>query len=174
MLIDDRDSVFEEIYAIYEEAFPETERRTYEGQLEAMRNPHYQLFTIEENGQTLAFLGCWNLPGCVFVEHLAVDARCRGKGYGRKLIDECLASTTKPVFLEIEPVCETGSTEDKRRKFYEAAGFKCHTFDYEQPPLQGNSPWIKLWILSYGILINDNTFETFKKEIYETVYKIKC
>lgn len=167
--IEDR---FEEIYHIYEEAFPKSEKRTKEGQLAVMKNAYYRLLVHEEEGKILAFLGYWELPGCCFVEHLATTGACRGKGYGKHLVIECIKESKKPLFLEIEPVTDEDPMTARRAAFYQRLGFHCNFFPYCQMPLKAGDHPIRLWVMSYGKVISEKEFQPFKKEILENVYQV--
>lgn len=163
---------FEEIYAIYRTSFPDVEQRTKDSQAAVLNNPYYRLYIREEEGKILAFLGCWHLPSCCFVEHLATTEACRGKGYGKDLIVECLADTEKPVFLEIELICEEDPMTGRRAGFYERLGFVANTFPYEQMPLKQGDAAIPLWVMSYGNAVTEEEFLPYKREIYQLVYGI--
>lgn len=171
MLIENGIKRFDEIYKIYEESFPEVERRTKEGQREAMGRSCYRLHVMEEHGEILAFAGCWELPSCVFLEHLATSEACRGKGYGKLLVQECIDNTNKPVFLEIEPITEQDIMTARRAGFYERLGFYVNRFPYEQVPLKAGDSPIPLWIMSYGAPVEEEVFRPYKKEIYRIVYR---
>ncbi|WP_394523151.1 GNAT family N-acetyltransferase [Lacrimispora sp. JR3] len=172
MLLNTPQSRFEEIYRVYEEAFPEVERRTREGQKKVFQNPDYRIRIAEEEGEVAAFLGYWNLPGCVFLEHLATAEKSRGKGYGKLLVEEVLAEAEKPVFLEIEPVTEDDPMTARRARFYERLGFYLNSFDYLQMPLKPEDEPIKLMIMSYGGPVAEKEFDVYKKEIYRLVYGV--
>ena len=185
---------FEEIYQIYQEAFPNVERRTKEGQRAILENPRYRLRVIQEGndkgdegresdgsggegkkelGQIIAFLGYWELDSCIFLEHLATTAPCRGKGYGRQLIQECLdegKEKEKPLFLEIEPVTAENPITGRRESFYHRCGFATNHFFYQQMPLKEGDRPILLWIMSWPEAVSEERFLPFKKEIYQEVY----
>lgn len=174
MLLKNPIRCFEEIYLIYEEAFPPVERRTKEGQKRVFENPSYRVRVIKEKDTILAFLGYWELDSCVFLEHLATTPQCRGKGYGKVLAEEAAAETEKPIFLEIEPVTEEEPMTSRRAGFYERLGFCVNTFYYEQMPLKEGDQPIPLWVMSYGQPVTAEEFRPYKKEIYERVYGISC
>ncbi len=47
---------FDKIFALMEESFPESERRTYTGQKELLADEHYRLLTeTDNNNQIVAF-----------------------------------------------------------------------------------------------------------------------
>ncbi len=174
MLIEHPKSRFEEIYKVYVEAFPAIERRTREGQEKVFEHPAYQVRIIEEQGEVLAFLGYWELPGCVFLEHLATLEKSRGKGFGKQLVEEVLKETLKPVFLEIEPVTKDDPMTERRAGFYQRLGFYLNPFDYQQMPLKPEDAPFRLMIMSYGRPFTNEEFFPYKKEIYEIVYKVEA
>lgn len=173
MLLKNDSGRFEEIYEIYQEAFPPIEKRTKSAQEAVFKNPYYRLYVIEERGRILAFLGCWHLPSCCFVEHLATTKACRGKGYGKDLVEECLADTDKPVFLEIESIIDADPMTAHRAGFYERLGFYVNRFPYQQMPLKTEDDPMTLWIMSYGEPISEEAFRPYKKEIYQMVYQVE-
>lgn len=173
MLLKYPKSRFEEIYQVYEEAFPAIERRTREGQERVFDHPLYRIRIVEEEGRGFAFLGYWELSGCIFLEHLATLKQSRGKGYGKRLVEEVLKETEKPVFLEIEPVTEADPMTGRRAGFYERLGFHLNPFFYEQMPLKPEDNPLRLMIMSYGAPMTKEEFLPYKKEIYEMVYGVK-
>ncbi len=172
MFLNNPQSRFEEIYSVYEESFPDLERRTKEGQKKVFHNPDYRIRIVEEEGEILAFLGYWNLPGCIFLEHLATTEKSRGKGYGKVLVKEVLKEAEKPVFLEIEPVTEADPMTGRRAGFYQRLGFHLNSFDYQQMPLKPEDEPMKLMIMSYERAVTETEFEPYKKEIYRLVYGV--
>ena len=172
MLQIDRKNRFEELYTIYEASFPDMERRTKEAQRKIIDHPYYHVNAVEEAGVIKAFLGYWDLPGCVFLEHLATAEQSRGKGYGRLLVKETVKDVRKPVFLEIEPVTANDPVTGKRAEFYKRLGFYINDFFYEQMPLKPLDSPIPLWIVSHKRPISSEEFLPFKKEIYEIVYGV--
>jgi GNAT superfamily N-acetyltransferase len=173
MLLKNPQTHFEEIYHIYKESFPGIERRTKDDQKRVFGNPCYKVRVIEEEEKIVAFLGYWDLPTCVFMEHLATTEVCRGKGYGKKLVEEVMEESEKHVFLEIEPITEKDPMTRSREGFYERLGFRSNSFYYEQMPLKPEDKPIPLLIMSYGKLMTEEEFKPYKKEIYELVYGVE-
>ncbi|MEG7531775.1 MAG: GNAT family N-acetyltransferase [Hungatella sp.] len=173
MLLREPGRRFEEIYQIYEEAFPEIERRTYEGQKQVLRDNRYRLRMKELEGAVQAFLGYWELPNCIFLEHLATTKACRGLGYGKELVLECVTDTDKPIFLEIEPIHEQKPMTARRAGFYERLNFHVNRFPYEQMPLKDGDAPLPLWVMSYGEPFSKERFLPYKTEIYHHVYGIE-
>lgn len=163
---------FDEIFEIYLESFPEIERRTKESQYQVFENARYRIFCKVEDGAIAAFLGCWDLPSCCFVEHLASRPEYRGRRFGEMLVQECISSTDKPIFLEIEPVTDQDPFTGRRAGFYERQGFVLNRFPYEQMPLKEGDEPVPLWVMSYGRAFDREAFFPYKKEIYEMVYQV--
>lgn len=170
--VDDRSSQFDEVYHIYEEAFPDQERRSREGQKKAMEDPCYRLLVKVKDGAIIAFLGYWDLPSCIFIEHLATTPVCRGKGYGKDLVVKCLHNVKKPVFLEIEPITRSNPMTARRAGFYERLGFRCNHFPYLQMALKPEDKPCTLWLMSRGKTMTEKEFFPYKKEIYQIVYGV--
>lgn len=173
MLIEKQENHFEEIYAIYQASFPDQERRTKEGQRDTFFNPRYHIRAVKECGKIGAFLGYWDLPGCVFFEHLATAEISRGNGYGKLLVEETVRETKKPIFLEIEPVTKDNPITGRRAVFYERLGFYINRFFYQQMPLKPGDNPMQLWVTSYGKPVSEEEFYPYKKEIYQMVYGVK-
>lgn len=164
---------FDEIYAIYEASFPESERRTYEDQKEALQREGCSIRVIEEEGKIVSFLEYWHLNSCIFLEYLASAEEWRNKGHGKRLIGECLEEakeSKKPLFLEIEPLTKEDPMTERRAGFYRRMGFCLNKFPYQQPPLKKGDGYKDLMIMSYGVEIEEKRFREYQKEIYSQVY----
>ena len=162
---------FDEIYDLMEEAFPESEYRTYENQKKLFEKKEYKVITEKnEDGEIIAFLAYWKFKEFYFIEHIAVSSKCRGGGIGSKIMRRFIESANMPIILEIEPPIDEIS--NKRRSFYEKLGFKFCEYEYFQMPLRENTKPMRLNIMSYPSLISKIDFERFKKIIYENVYDI--
>ena len=162
---------FDEIYDLMEEAFPESEYRTYENQKKLFEKKEYKIITEKnDTGKVIAFLAYWNFKDFCFIEHIAVSSKCRGGGIGSKIMRRFIESANMPIILEIEPPIDEIS--NKRRSFYEKLGFKFCEYEYFQMPLRENTKPMRLNIMSYPSLISKIDFERFKKIIYENVYDI--
>lgn len=169
---EDLKSEFDQIYKIMETSFPVQELRTYEGQKELLESPYYQIYYVKDQEEIIAFLSCWTLPTCVFIEHLATTEKCRSKGIGKKLVLECLNDAKSPVFLEIEPITEKDPMTARRAAFYQRLGFLINDFAYQQQPLQISHQASDLLIMSLGKSYSQDEFLPYKKEIYTYVYRV--
>ncbi|WP_444684386.1 GNAT family N-acetyltransferase [Alkalicoccus luteus] len=58
-----------------------------------------------------------------FIDYLFVSKMARGKGIGKKLLDD-LKQRSKPIILEVEPVDYDDTDTEKRQRFYRREGFQ--------------------------------------------------
>lgn len=166
-MMDER--LFEEVFAILDEAFPSSEKRTYEGQKRVLSHEAYHLSVRrDEAGRVIAFLASWEFEDFRFVEHLAVSRAARGGGLGGKLLAEFLARDERPVILEVEPAHDDVSA--RRIGFYERYGFHLNPFPYVQPPLQEGEKDLPLCIMSYPSPLGEEAFTACRKRLYREVY----
>jgi ribosomal protein S18 acetylase RimI-like enzyme len=164
-------TTFDEIFAIMEASFPTSEIRTYAGQQELLDVPHYRLITeVNADGVIIAFIACWEFPGFRFVEHIAVDPSIRGGGIGKKLMEEYIRQSGKPVLLEVEP--PVGEMEQRRIGFYERLGFHLNPYAYVQPPLREGNADLPLQIMTYPNPVDEEEFDLYREILYTEVYKV--
>lgn len=169
--IDMNENDFDSFFNILDNSFPKSEKRDYPSQKNLLSISNYRPFVFKENDEVLALMAVWEFDDFIYVEHLAVDSKLRGKGVGSELIKNYLNRCDKRVFLEVEPPnCETSK---KRVSFYEKLGFSFNDFYYLQQPLNpGDSPF-RLNIMSYPEAICEREFDTYKKDIYKDVYGVE-
>ncbi|MBB4823076.1 ribosomal protein S18 acetylase RimI-like enzyme [Sporosarcina luteola] len=168
-MIDDRE--FDQLYALMEASFPNSERRTYAGQKALLEDPHYRLLTrTDDNNRITAFLASWEFTTFRFVEHIAVDPVMRGSGTGGNLMSHYMEESTKPVILEVE--LPDSELAQRRIGFYERLGFHLNPFDYMQPALQEGQTDLPLYIMSYPRPITEDEFTHYKETLYSVVYKV--
>ncbi len=162
-------SHFEEVFKLMEKSFPKNEYRAKENQKKLLKNPMYKLdVKTDESGKTIAFIASWDFPKFLFIEHLAVDPSCRGKGMGSKIMKDFINNSKKPIVLEIE--IPNDEISIKRKNFYEKLGFKLNNHEYYQLPLRKGDKPMKLNLMSYPNEIPDETFEIIENIIQSYVY----
>lgn len=162
---------FPRIYEIMQAAFPPSEIRSYDGQLQLMNHRYYRLYIQKQQERIIAFLAVWEFDDINFIEHFAVDSAYRGDGLGQKMLKEYLSHAVKPVFLEVEP--PTTDIAHRRIKFYERIGFHLNQFDYRQPALQVGQKPLLLKNMTYPNPVEEILFHYYKKMVFETVYSTK-
>ncbi len=151
-LLDKKD--FDEVYAIMEASFPETEIRPREEQYALFDDRAYRILVRREEGNTAGFFAVWDFPEVLYIEHFAVDGRLRGGGIGAAMIGELKALSDKPICLEVE-----------------RNGFFLNPYPYIQPPISAGRDAIPLLIMTGGGFIDEAKFEKIKQLLYTRVYK---
>ncbi|CAM4163931.1 GNAT family N-acetyltransferase [Lacicoccus alkaliphilus] len=160
---------FEEVYAIMESSFPESERRTKERQRKLLDVEGYHLYGLKGNGEIIGFVAEWDGPDHRFVEHFAISAHARGGGIGTKLLQAYHTLRDKPVILEVEPPAD--EMQKRRIAFYERNGYHLSGCGYTQPVINENHPGIPLVLMSYPEALSEERFMLFKNWIFNTVYR---
>ena len=162
------------IWPLMEEAFPPVERRTRQGEMEILRRDDVCMRVVTEGEQVTAFMIWWDLPTCIFGEHLAVAQNLRGGGRGTALLTllkEVSEREQKPFVLEIEPP-QASEQALHRLRFYRRNGFVFNDFPYKQQPLKDGDEPIDLCIMSYRKGFTAQQFLPIKRDIYRTVYNL--
>lgn len=160
---------FDRVYEIMEEAFPPCELRDYVGQRALLDHPNYRLYVKKVDGVIVSFLGAWEFDDFIFGEHFAVDDSCRGNGLGATVLKEFFNLTDKVFFFEVEsPESQMAA---RRIKFYERLGCQLSDFGYVQPALQSGQEPVDLICMTYPIKLDEETFESYKKQVFDVVYK---
>lgn len=157
---------------LYIESFPLSERRPVEKMLNLYKNdsPFVISVTIEDD-QIVGFLTYWDLGEFIFAEHFAISPEYRNGGYGRKVMDLFIASSDKPIILEVE--LPTTILSERRIGFYQRIGFKLwENINYQQPPYHNESNAISMKLMSYGNIDIEKELISIKDKIYETVYNL--
>lgn len=159
---------FDEFWRILCEAFPENEHRSREDHKALLNNPIYQLNYIRENQQVLGFWSLWNIGAFSFMEHLALDNSCRGKGYGTKVFEILFSSLDRPLILEVE----RPDTEEAQRRIalYQRLGLHLNLYDYYQPPLQPGFEPVPMYLMSWPEPLEEDAFNTVRERLYDIVY----
>ena len=160
---------FDKIYAILEASFPKDERRPYDEQKALLDETLYSLYIIRDGEEIVAFIASWDFEKMRYIEHFAVNPKYRNNGIGAKMINEFIASGSKPVCLEAEPPEDDMSK--RRIGFYKRNGFFLNNYPYIQPPMSKGYNWVPLMIMTTGREINPEEYEELKSTLYRFVYK---
>lgn len=163
---------FPRVYEIMKESFPKEEHRSYEDQLALMDREEYKLYgACDPTGELMGFLGVWELPEILFIEHFAVKGSCRNQGIGSESLKLLLLEYSTPACLEVEE--PQSMITERRIAFYERHGFCVNDFFYQQPSLgQGREP-VPLKIMTTGGPLTQQGFETLRDLLYRRVYGLQ-
>ena len=158
---------FEAVYGKMEAAFIREERRDIEPARALLQNPLYKMYHLEEDGERVGFVALWTLGEWAFVEHLAIDAQYRNRGYGAMAL-EVLKKRFSKIVLEVEqPVTEMAA---RRIGFYERCGFCRNDYPYRQPSYREAGGEIDMFLMTYPTLCEDCT--PIVKLLYGNVYHV--
>lgn len=161
---------FDEFWRILCEAFHEETHRSREAHEALLKHPLYQLNYIREEGRVLGFWSIWNLGSFRFMEHLAVDSCCRGKGYGSRVFRQLFETSPLPLVLEVE----RPDTEEARRRieFYRRLGLHLNPYDYIQPAMQEGCGPVPLYLMSWPDPLGEAGFKEVRRLLYDKVYEV--
>ncbi len=162
--------LWDEVWKLYIDSFPEHERRRISSHNLASENPEFFTTIAVENGHLLALLFYWKHEKMIFIEHLAVNPSMRGKNIGSSILRNFVEQHTgSNIILEIEP--PEDELTIKRLRFYERIGFKSNNYPYMHPSYCRNGKVHPLVILSYPTSLSQEDFDTFTGYIHTTVLR---
>lgn len=142
--------------SLYNRSFPREERRPWNQEMALVDSgmPFFRFLIATDmaDGRFVGFATVWQLPGAVYIEHLAVDERLRSSGAGGKILDEIVSEAASlPVVVEVEPD-EANEDAGRRIAFYERHGFEAlRDFVYFQPPYAPGLPDVRLMLMATKI-----------------------
>lgn len=122
--------IFQRMWKLYLESFPSHERRSYEAQLEALKDPHLFCMKILYGWKFSGFVWFWKHADFYYIEHMAMCPQMRSKGLGSRVLS-LLQQRKKRIILESEP--PTNETRKRRIGFYKRNGFHANAVHYEHP-----------------------------------------
>ncbi|MEG0457490.1 MAG: GNAT family N-acetyltransferase [Oscillospiraceae bacterium] len=162
---------YNDIYNLFENSFPENERRSRKNQEKLINNNYYNILTaIDEKNELLGFMFFWNFNDFIYVEHFAINTEKRNMGLGGKFLDY-LKQNYNNIILEVEHPLEEMSI--RRIGFYERCGFFINEYDYIQPAMQKGLKPLPLKIMSYPAKINNEFYKKVEKLLHNVVYNIE-
>lgn len=105
--------------------------------IKAYETHDHQLLVAEDNGILVGVIAFnyyehFRLPkGCCHIDTLVIDKEQRGKGIGKKLIQEVEHYAAKRGAIAVELITANYRRSDGTHNFYESLGYKDHqTLDY--------------------------------------------
>ena len=95
------------INTLYHNSFPKAERRPWPALMQLIEPgvmPFFKLYTVlTAEGKFAGFVSTWQLPGSLYIEHLAVEPYMRSQGVGGMILDTVcgMAKPEEPVVAEV-------------------------------------------------------------------------
>ncbi len=163
----------DQLFALYRESFPASERRSEEDLRAALSGSDYLVLSREDAGQIIGFAMIF-VPAAkhfALLEYLAVAPNRRSAGLGRKLVEEAIEATRgRSLLIEIESQT-ADPTSARRQTFYEKCNFNRIAGVKYQLPLPGNPPPMELWAHPASESSpNRKQLELWLRTIYVQVY----
>jgi len=157
-----------EVWKLYEESFPLSERRKEEDHIRACTDPFFFPLSAWEEGQLIGIIFYWEWDSYRYTEYLAVTPHLRSQGYGSKML-RYVCDSDHTLILEIDPLVDELSV--RRLQFYERAGFTLTPYRFVHLPYRLESKPKELLILSYPTMINKEQYQNFLKFMNERVIR---
>ena len=87
-----------------------------------LTNETARFYVLRDNKKLLGYIGANNICGEVYITNVAVSGGCRGKGYGKKLVNHLLKQSEleKALFVTLE----VRESNENAINLYEKCGFK--------------------------------------------------
>ncbi len=160
---------FNQINELYEHAFPLHEQRTYAGRVSILADPSFYLLHISDKEQFIGFIGCWSVGNYFYIEHIAIHAKLRGKGYGQKVLKN-FCGQYQNIILEIDPL--TTDIARQRLRFYQHCGFQINSCQHTHPNYRKEYEPHELILLTYPHKITESEYQYFD-HILKTIIMAK-
>lgn len=168
------------VLGIYEEAFPEKERRSREDIIRQIdRNSDYNFFIVLKDDFPVGMAVVWVLESrFIYIEHLAIAADKRSGGIGSKAMKLLKDKSPFPIIIEVEKKLEGMTAEeiencDRRLRFYGKHDFVLSEKEYVQPSYGEGLDSVEMNLMECrGNLLEDD-FEGVKAALYKYVYHIE-
>ncbi len=130
---------------------------------------NFHLMLACHKGEPVGFVSFWDLGGFCYVEHLATLPALRGKGHGKRIIEQLQENAHKLV-LEVEEPCDELSA--RRIGFYRRVGFELCNTPYTQPSYRKGGNTVPMLLMFYGWAADTANYETAKQVIYKNIYNL--
>ncbi|MRT93662.1 GNAT family N-acetyltransferase [Ancylomarina sp. 16SWW S1-10-2] len=161
---------FLQAWHLYEQAFPMDERRDLDLQQQAMQNVNYHFDIVSIDGVFVGFILWWQFKGLRYIEHLATRMECRGKGYGKSIVEQFATESADQIILEVE--LPNNAISKRRIGFYQRLGFKLNQHDYKQLPMRKNGAEVEMLLMTYPNALTAQQLSFFKASYREMCYSI--
>ncbi len=157
-------------HELYEESFPEKERRSRKAQAAAAMDDAAHCRIITDCGSLAAIVYFWLSPKMLYLEFLAVAPSRRGKSLGGELLHSLRAEyPDRRIVLEIEPPIEGFAL--RRLGFYRRNGYVANDYDYIHPSYRLGEAACphRLVVMSHGTQLSREEYDAFLRFMRDTV-----
>ena len=156
------------LFDLYEQSFPPFECRTRDVHYQAVDDDRFYPMAVYNDDEFIGLLFYWLIDGICYIEHLAIAADSRGKGYGTLILKD-FCSLFNNIVLEIDPPIEDVSIA--RERFYHHLGFITSKFDYIHPSYREEYIPHTLVLMKHKNDMAEDEFERFKNIMFNDIMK---
>ncbi len=161
------DPCLEKLIALYEESFPEEERRDINQLKRMIAEVDAMQFCAIELDEKLAGLAIyWDMGDFYYMEHLAVFPSMRNHKIGQQVLQWWQANLPKLQLLEVEP--PLNEMAERRINFYRRNGLEVLEKSYIQPDYREDKDSCPLWIMGTN---EHPELASFIKTIQDIAYR---
>jgi ribosomal protein S18 acetylase RimI-like enzyme len=161
--------LFGQAWNLYKKSFPPEERRPLRMQNRIMDNPLYHVDIITGKDKFIGFILWWGFENVRYIEHLATSPRLRGKGYGRRILENFISKSAIPVLLEVEH--PTTEINKRRIGFYRRTGFVLNEhIIYKHPPYRKGGEYVSLMLMTCPDAITEKEAGRFCEEYHPVIH----
>lgn len=161
--------LFEQAWSLYKKSFPPEERRQLRTQKKIMDNLSYHFELIIDDGSFVGINLWWGFDSLRYIEHLATLPKLRGKGYGRRILDDFTSASAIPVLLEVE--YPDHDISRRRIQFYRRAGFILNEYPYTHPPYKKGGNRVSLLLMTHPDAITGNELKYFLEQCHPVIHQ---
>ena len=165
-ITDPTDIRLQKLISLYEEAFPEEERRKIK-QLKRLISERSEMYfnAIETDGILAGLFIYWDMQ-FYYLEHLAVFTPMRNLKVGQQVLDYIAEHLTGMRLLEVEPTTDEITT--RRVNYYRRNGYEILDKTYMQPSYDEDIEVGNLWIMGNR---KSDRLQEFIERIKQMAYK---
>lgn len=157
-----------QVKEIYIEAFPVGERIPFQDFF-SKNFKGYQLYSLTINEKVIAMVHFKNLKNFVHINYIAVEKKCRSKGYGSLILSKIKEMfNNKPIVVDIEELDEKSDNckeKIRRKAFYKKNGFEFGKYNF----------WWEGFFMTYMAYgnVDGKEFMKYIVKIFPTIKNIK-
>ncbi len=107
---------FSEMQAIYEDSFPECEKKPFSLIIQKMNGNLVDMWSIKESGEIYGIAITMKYKDIVLLDYFAMETQARGRGFGTRALEQLKRIYDgKRFFLEVESTLEEGASNQRQR-----------------------------------------------------------
>lgn len=154
--------------SLYQISFPTHEQRETPSQSAILSDDRYHFTLLLEGDTFVGLLLFWEMPELLYIEHFCILPELRNKQYGQQAL-ALLRQQNKLLLLEIDP--PTDEISQRRKGFYERAGFVENPYPHIHPPYHAENEGHPLVVMTAPSPIEPTEYEGFRHFLDDPIMK---